>query len=82
MDMQAVIDSCYPEETFEAAEQRADLRTALERLTDKQREAVLLHLAGYTQQEIADKLGIGQQRVCRRLMAAGKKIKQFMEGRG
>jgi RNA polymerase sigma factor (sigma-70 family) len=82
MDMQAVIDSCYPADTFEAAEQRADLRTALGQLTDKQREAALLHLAGYTQREIGAMLGVGHQRVSKRLIAAQKTIAKYVEEGG
>ena len=47
-------------------------------LTDKQWEAfVLYYKEGYTQQEIADMLGIRQQKVSRRLCLSLEKIKKF-----
>ena len=52
------------------------LREQLDKLTDKQREVFLLyHQYGYTQQEIAEMLGIAQQVVARKLSAANAKIR-------
>ena len=52
------------------------IREQLDKLTDKQREVFLLyHQYGYTQQEIAEMLGIAQQVVARKLSAANAKIR-------
>jgi len=47
-------------------------------LTEAQREVVLLRAAGLTQAEIAQRLGIGQQRVSNRLSWAKKKLEKFL----
>lgn len=44
-----------------------DLRRALQRLTDTQREALRLVMAGYTQREAAERLGVSRRSVRDRL---------------
>ena len=52
------------------------LREQLGKLTDRQREVFLLyHQCGYTQQEIAEMLGITQKAVDFRLDAAERKVR-------
>ena len=44
-------------------DQRLDLIAALNRLSPRQRKVLILWVAGYTQQEIADEYGVTQQAV-------------------
>ena len=65
---------------FESPEQalirKEMLREQLRKLTDRQREVFLLyHQCGYTQQEIAEMLGITQKAVDFRLDAAERKVR-------
>lgn len=53
---------------------RIDLEKALDRLTPKQRQAVELYRDGFTQQEIADKLGIHKSTVSRIFLKIRNKI--------
>lgn len=55
---------------------KRELRDCIRKdLTDKQRKALLLcEYHGLTQQQAAEKLGVGQPRIHKRLMAAQKKI--------
>ena len=54
------------------------LREQLGKLTDRQREVFLLyHQCGYTQQEIAEMLGVRQQSVYESLKAAEAKVRNF-----
>ena len=46
-------------------DQRIDLIAALNRLSPRQRRVILLWVAGYTQQEIADEYGVNQSTVSR-----------------
>lgn len=54
---------------------RLDLEAAFEGLTDKQREALLLYLEGYTQEEIGARLGVNKPAICRRLQRALEAIR-------
>ena len=54
--------------------QRIDKERALEYLTEKQRRIYRMYDYGFTQQEIAKKLGTTKQSVCECLTAARKKI--------
>lgn len=49
---------------------RLDLRRACERLTERQRAALLLVVSGLTQEEAAERLGVGQPAVSRRIARA------------
>ena len=64
-----------PESIFIRKEMRAQM---LSEMTDKQREVFILYYQqGYTQQEIADLLGISQKAVDYRLDGALKKVKRI-----
>lgn len=55
-------------------------REMLDALTDKQREVFILYYKeGYTQQQIADMLGITKQSVGERLSTAVSRVKKFFE---
>lgn len=56
------------------ADLRLDLRRACERLTERHREAVGLIVAGLTQQEAAEVLGVGRTAVTMRLKRARERI--------
>ena len=80
-------DICATRDILEAREadgieRRIDLERAIAQLTAKQREVLALWLEGYTQEEIAERCGIGQQRVCRRLQRAKARLRVIMLGRG
>ena len=51
---------------------------ALEGLTDLQREVVVLVVAGFTQAEIAEALGVCQQRVSQVWSRATAKMQEFL----
>ena len=55
--------------------ERLDLRAAMETLTAKQRKAVVLYAQGYTQEEIAERDGVGQSAICKRIGRAVDRIK-------
>ena len=59
-------------------ERRIDLERAIAQLTAKQREVLALWLEGYTQEEIAERCGIGQSQVCKRLRRAVKRLQATM----
>lgn len=59
-----------------------DLAMALEQLTAKQKGALLPWLEGYTQEEIAEMLGITQQQVSRRIERARAEIRLFLDIKG
>lgn len=51
----------------------------LERLTDKQKEVMILYYdEGYTQAEIAEVMGVSQKAVGQHIMLANKKIRKYM----
>lgn len=59
---------------------RENRAAMLAEMTDKQREVfVLYHKYGWTQQQIADNLGISKMSVCERLSQAKKKVKDFFQ---
>lgn len=70
----------YVGESPEAAYIREETRSEmLSGMTDKQREVfVLYYQNGYTQQEIADMLGVAQRSICERLEGALKKAKKLI----
>lgn len=53
-----------------------DIQLALERLTAKQREALLLILDGYTHIAAARKLGISRTSISRRIQRARRVLKE------
>ena len=59
-------------------ETRLDIEAAIEGLTDKQREALLLWLEGYTQEEIGERLGITHQAVSRLTERAVERIQESL----
>jgi DNA-directed RNA polymerase specialized sigma24 family protein len=65
-------------ECIEDVDLRLDLEAASERLTDKQRQVVVLYLAGYTQAEIGTVLETGKAAVCRCLQRARALISEVM----
>ena len=64
---------------LDAVIRRETREEILSLLTDKQREVfVPYHKNGYSQQMIADKLGISKMSVCERLMQAKKKVEDYL----
>lgn len=59
---------------YALVETLVDLRPALAKLTHRQRQVLALTVAGWTQEEIGEELGIGQPRVWKHLAAARKKL--------
>ena len=59
-------------------ETRLDIEAAIEGLTEKQREALLLWLEGYTQEEIGERLGINHANVCRRVERAIERLREIL----
>lgn len=58
---------------------RYHANTLLQVVTKKQKQVILLHLVyGYTQQEVAEQLGISQQAVSCRLISGIKRIQRFL----
>ena len=55
-----------------------EMRQAGECLTEKQREAVTLHLLGYTQEEIGERLGVARTAIEGRLKRAFERIQKFL----
>ena len=68
----------FGEDPLEALIREERNREMLEALTDKQREVFILYYKeGYTQQQIADMLGVDQTSVRDRLVGAIKKVKKY-----
>lgn len=64
---------------LDAVIRRENREEMLAAMTDKQREVfVLYHKYGWTQQQIADKLGISKMSVCERLKQAKSKMRTFV----
>lgn len=64
---------------LDAVIRRENREEMLAAMTDKQREVFLLyHKYGWTQQQIADKLGISKMSVCERLKQAKSKMRTFV----
>ncbi len=59
-----------------------DLDRARGVLTSKQKQAVMLTMAGMTEEEAAGMLGISRQKVGTRLARAAQRIKEFLCGNG
>jgi len=57
---------------------REHVQQVLASLTERQREAVLLRLQGFTQEEIGERLGINQSNVSRRISGAMGQIRAAM----
>ena len=55
------IDEC----SIESRERKLDIEAALENLTEREREILSLSLYGYSQREIAQKVGYDQSQICR-----------------
>lgn len=65
---------------LDAVIRRETREAILAEMTDKQREVfVLYHKYGWTQQQIADRLGISKMSVCERLSHAKKKVSGYMK---
>ena len=57
---------------------RENREAMLAEMTDKQRQVFVLHYKyGWTQQQIADKIGVTQQAVTKLLSKANKKVMKF-----
>ncbi|HEU4700428.1 MAG TPA: sigma-70 family RNA polymerase sigma factor [Gemmatimonadales bacterium] len=63
-----------PHEELEAAERRAAVQAALERLTDRDREALLLKAEGFSYDEIASALGLARGAVGTTLARARRRL--------
>lgn len=71
-----------PAEAAEAADMSAHVREGLARLSDLQREIVLLHdLEGWKHREIAERLGMPAGTVRSHLHFARRSLRDFLEGR-
>ena len=58
---------------------KLDLEDALERLTEKQRSALLLVCYwGYTQEEAGEMCGVSHQAVCRRIERATENMREYL----
>ena len=55
------IDEC----SIESMERKLDIEQALLKLTEREREILSLSLYGYSQREIAQKVGYDQSQICR-----------------
>ena len=64
--------------TAEDIDLRMDIEAAIQRLTAKQHRALMCHLAGYTQAEIAVLVGIDRSNVARRVQRAYERIRVFV----
>ena len=64
-------------ETVDDLTLRLDLRDALTRLRPKQRQAVELHMQGFTQAEIGRACGVNQSSVSRALARAEANLRRF-----
>lgn len=64
-------------ETVDDMALRLDLRDALARLRPKQRQAVEMHLQGFTQAEIGRACGVNQSSVSRALARAEANLRRF-----
>ena len=63
-------------ETGQTVERLLILRDALERLSAEQRRTIQLHIAGYVQTEIAQRLRMSQPSVCRNIRLARARIQR------
>jgi RNA polymerase sigma factor (sigma-70 family) len=71
------------EEGMEAAERRAQVRAALARLPEAQREALLLaYFGGYTQREVASLVGVPLGTVKTRMAAGMRKLNDSLREAG
>ena len=58
---------------------KLDLEDALERLTEKQRSALLLVCyLGYTQEEAGELCGVNKAAICRRIERAAENMREYM----
>lgn len=72
-------DGRFGENPLDALIRQERNREMLSVMTDKQREVFLLYYKeGYTQQQIADMLGLTKQSVSERLSTATHRVKKFL----
>ena len=64
---------------LEALDDLVDVRRAVARLTARQREVLALTVAGWTQEEIGERLGIERSVVTRHLAAARRNLAAYTQ---
>ncbi len=74
-----ILNSNVIEQARQSLALRLEVQEAWEALTDKQRVALGLWLAGYTQREIAEMLGINARAIRYRIQFARKIFEEFCE---
>lgn len=67
---------------LEAIDDLVDVRRAIARLTARQREVLALTVAGWTQEEIGERLGIARRVVGEHLAKARKSLWQSIQNGG
>ena len=69
-----------PEERAAAGELLAGVRRAMRRLPEEMRQALVLHVRGHKYREIADRMGVTQNRVSSLIYQARAKLRQEARG--
>ena len=64
---------------LEAIDDLVDVGRAVERLTNRQREVLALTVAGWTQEEIGEELGITHQVVSEHLAKARETLESYLQ---
>lgn len=64
---------------LEAIDDLVDVGRAMERLTARQREVLALTVAGWTQEEIGERLGIAHQVVSEHLAKARETLESYLQ---
>ena len=72
-------DEPGPEASLVQHEQKQTLSGALARLSNEQRDVFLLREEGFTQEQIAEIIGVGRETVKSRLRYAGQHLRTIME---
>lgn len=79
LDTTNVTSALSPERDAERSELRGTLAEALEKLSDVQREVVLLHdLEGWKHREIGESLGLSEGAARQHLFAARRKLRELL----
>ncbi len=79
LDLLVSDEDVAPESRLLASEELTAVRAALQRLNERQRTVVTMHfLAGMTQQQIGDQLGVSNSRVCQIEAAAMQALRHLL----
>jgi RNA polymerase sigma-70 factor (ECF subfamily) len=79
LDQAHVDESADPSRSAEIGQRRGHLLSAIRALPVGARQAVVLSLEGFSQREIADALGIGENTVAQRLSRARRELRARLE---